>query len=50
MTVKHQQLAPTMGQVDDLLVNSMASPNHDDSLEKGMTFTFGSWTYIADGL
>ena len=50
MTVKHRQLAPTVGQVsNDLLANSMASPNHDDALEKGTTCTFGSWTYIADG-
>ena len=34
---------------DDLLVNSMASSNGDNALEKGTTFTFQSWTYIADG-
>ena len=50
MTVKHPQLAPTVGQVsDDLPVNLMASPNHDDALKKGTTFTFGSWTCVADG-
>jgi len=27
----------------------MASPNHD-TLEKGITFNFGSWTCVADGL
>ena len=27
----------------------MASSNGDNALEKGTTFTFQSWTYIADG-
>ena len=50
MTVKHRQLVPTVGQVsDDPPPNSIASPNHDDALEKGTPFTFGSWTCIADG-
>ena len=39
-----------MGQVsDDLPVNSMVSPNRIDALENGKTFTFGSWTCIANG-
>ena len=28
----------------------MASPDHDGTLEKGTTLTFGSWTCIADRL
>ena len=28
----------------------MASPNRDNALKKGTTFTFGSWTCIADRL
>ena len=27
----------------------MASPNSDNALGKGTTFTFESWTYIEDG-
>ena len=39
-----------MGRVsDDPSMNSMASPNCDNALEKGTILTFGSWTYIADG-
>ena len=34
---------------DDPSMNSMASPNCDNALEKGTILTFGSWTYIADG-
>jgi len=50
MTVKHRQLAPTMGPIsDDLPTNSMVSPNFNNALEEGTTFTFGSWTCIADG-
>ena len=26
----------------------MASPNRDNALEKGTTFTFGSWAYVTD--
>ena len=48
--VKPRQLAPIVGQVsDDLPTNLMTSPNRNDALEKGTTFTFGSWTCIADG-
>ena len=48
--VKHRQLAPTMGLVsDDLPTNFMASPNRNDALDQGTTFTFRSWTYVADG-
>jgi len=40
-----------MGPVsDNPPMDSMASPNRDDTLEKGMTLTFGSWTCIPDGL
>ena len=50
MTVKHRQLAPTVGPIsDDLPTNSMVSPNFNNALEEGTTFTFGSWTCIADG-
>ena len=34
---------------DDPPINSMASSNFDNALEKGTTLTFGSWTYVADG-
>ena len=38
-----------MGPVfDDLPTKSMASPNSDNALEKGTTFTFGSWAYVTD--
>ena len=48
--VKHRQLAPTMGLVsDDLPTNFMASPNRNDALDQGTTFTFGSWTCVVDG-
>ena len=50
MTVKHRQLAPTVGPIsDDLPMNSMASSNSDNILEKGMLLSFGSWIYIANG-
>ena len=34
---------------DDPPINSMASSNFDNALEKGTTLTFGSWTCVADG-
>ena len=49
--VKHRQLVPTMGPISgDLPTNSMSSPNFDNALEKGTTFTFGSLTCVEDGL
>ena len=48
--VKHRQLVPIVGPVsDDPPTNSTASPNHDGTLEKGTTLTFGSWSCMADG-
>ena len=50
MTVKHRQLAPTVGpDFDDLLANSMASLNLDSILEKGTTLSFGDWFFVANG-
>ena len=50
MTVKHPQLPPTVGQVsDDPLMDSMASPSQDGTLEKGTALTFGTWICITDG-
>ena len=34
---------------DDPSMNSMASSNFDNALDKGTTLTFGSWTCVADG-
>ena len=49
MTVKHRQLASTVGPIsDDPSTNSMASSNSSNVLEKGTILSFGSWIYIAD--
>ena len=50
MTVKHRQLASTVGRVsDDLSTNSMASSNFNNILEKDTILSFEIWICIADG-
>ena len=49
-TVKHQQLAPTVGPLtNDRQKNSMASLNDNPVLEEGTSLRIGSWIFIADG-
>ena len=39
-----------MGQItDDLLMDSMATSDFTNTIEKGTTFIFGSWICVADG-
>jgi len=49
-TVKHRQLAPTVGPLaNDRQKNSMASLDDNHVLEEGTSLCIGSWIFIADG-
>jgi hypothetical protein len=51
LAVKHRQLARQVGVIiDDPLANSMATFNFISTVpDESPTFTFGSWTWVADG-
>ena len=50
MTVKHRQLAPTVGPIsNDPSTNPMATFNFSTAMpEEGTTFIFGSWVCVAN--
>ena len=49
MTVKHRQLAPTVGQIsDDPPTNAIAIFKFLVAMPKGTTFIFESWVSVAD--
>jgi len=49
-TVKHRQLAPTVGHLaNDRQKNSMAPLDDNPVLEKGTSLRIGSWIFITDG-
>ena len=50
LTVKHRQLAPTVGPLaNDPQKNSMASLDNNPVLEKGTSFHIGSWIFVTSG-
>ena len=49
-TVKHRQLAPTVGPLaNGRQKNSMAPLDDNSVLEKGTSFRIGSWIFITNG-